>query len=266
MKFKKKDLMEIIDSNGDLIGKNDTPTSGADLETQANGTTDMNVGKGQQPFRYDMLGRFGFTMMPFMEGKESQEQLKLIKDLTELMHQRFVDIIGHYYRNPNKLKPDYRKESEGEGSKEHEKYDKEYAMKIMKVVQKHFEDAFDEPKTIDEAKVVEDKIMGKRGEDEISNKSEDKEVTDKKLEKIAGLINKLDKKDIDKLKNLLEAKEPKEETSFTPIQKQKIERFVKNYKGDFEDDDIHKLSERLGLDKHEVEEFIYGIARRELKK
>jgi hypothetical protein len=340
MKFKKKELMEIIDSNGDLIGKNDIPTSGADLETQANGTTDINAKKGQQPFRYDMLGRFGFTMMPFMEGKESQEQLELIKDLTELMHQRFVDIIGHYYRNPNKLKPDYRKESEGEGSKEHEKYDKEYAMKIMKVVQKHFEDAFDEPKAIDEevsikkpltfktknndqfyitfkfdgegrlsavdnkwdvgfpdwwgldvsqneiihyfrnkypeyyvannsvneAKVVEDKIVDKRGEDEISNKSEDKEVTDKKLEKIAGLINKLDKKDIDKLKNLLEAKEPKEENSFTPIQKQKIERFVKNYKGDFEDDDIHKLSERLGLDKHEVEEFIYGIARRELKK
>lgn len=264
MKFKKKDLMEIIDSNGDLIGKNDTPTSGADLETQANGTTDMNVKKGQQPFRYDMLGRFGFTMMPFMEGKEDKVEV-FLSELAGLMHNRFVDLTNYYIKHPNMLKPDNRKakeESVGH-NEECEKRDVEGAKEIMKLVEKHFGK---EPEAIDEAKVVEDKIMGKRGEDEISKKSEDKEVTNKKLEKIAGLINKLDKKDIDKLKNLLEAKEPKEETSFTPIQKQKIERFVKNYKGDFEDDDIHKLSERLGLDKHEVEEFIYGIARRELKK
>lgn len=207
--FKKKQLMEIIDSNGDLIGTNDIPTSGADLETQANGTTDVNAKKGQQPFRYDMLGRFGFTMMPFMEGKMSQEQQELIKDLTELMHERFVDVIEHYYRNPNKLKPDYRKETSHQGSTEHDKYDAEYAMKIMKVIQKHFEKAFDEPETLDEAKVVEDKVVDKRNEDEISKKAEDKDVRDGKLEKIAGLINKLEKKDKDKLKNLLEIEESK---------------------------------------------------------
>ena len=32
----------------------------------------------------------------------------------------------------------------------------------------------------------------------------DEEIKDKKLQKVAGLINKLDKKDIDKLINLLE--------------------------------------------------------------
>jgi len=204
MKLKKKDLLEIIDSNGELIGKNDVPQTGSDLETAANGTTDMNVGKGQQPFRYDMLGRFGFTMMPFMEGKENQEQLELLKDLTELMHERFVDILGHYYRNPNQLKPDYRKEDEGQHSGEHDKYDAEYARKIMKVVQDHFEKAFKEPDTLDEAAVVEDKVVEKKTEDEMSEKGDDNDVQEKKLEKIAGLISKLDKEAKDKLKNLLE--------------------------------------------------------------
>ena len=40
----------------------------------------------------------------------------------------------------------------------------------------------------------------------MSKKSKDEEIKDKKLQKVAGLINKLDKKDIDKLINLLERK------------------------------------------------------------
>ena len=83
MEFKKKDLTEIIGSDGNLIGNNAIPTTGADLESQANNTTDYNAKVGVQPFRYDMLGRFGFTLMPFLEGKESQEQLELLKDLDE---------------------------------------------------------------------------------------------------------------------------------------------------------------------------------------
>lgn len=206
MKLKKKDLLEIIDTNGNLIGNNSIPNVDANADTQANNTTDYNAKIGTQPFRYDMLGRFGFTLMPFMEGvEENQGQKELLDDLIELMHERFVDIIGHYYRNPNQLKPDYRKESEGQISEEAKKYDSEYARRIIKVVQKHFENAFDEPEQIDEAKVVEDKMVDRK-ENEISSKTEDGEVREKKLEKIAGLINKLEKKDIDKLINLLERK------------------------------------------------------------
>jgi hypothetical protein len=76
----------------------------------------------------------------------------------------------------------------------------------VKVVQKHFEGAFKEPEQIDEAKVVEDKMVNKKSEDEITKKSEEKDVRSTRLEKIAGLINKLEKKDIDKLINLLERK------------------------------------------------------------
>ena len=210
MKLKKKDLLEIIDSNGELIGKNDIPSVDANADSQAKNTTDYNAKIGQQPFRYDMLGRFGFTLMPFMEGKENQAQLEMLQELASLMHQRFTETLEYYYRNPNKLKSDFRKsQEEGHGHDEEcEKSDMEWAKKIMKAIQPHFEKAFKEPidEMLNESKVAEDKVVDKKTEDEMSKKSEDDELKDKKLEKVAGLINKLDKKDIDKLINLLERK------------------------------------------------------------
>jgi hypothetical protein len=217
MKIKKKDLLEIIDSNGELIGKEDTPTTGSDLESGANNTTDYNAKIGTQPFRYDMLGRFGFTLMPFMEGKENQGQKELLDELAGLMHQRYAEILEYYYRNPNKLKPDFRKSmEEGHGhDDECEKKDVEWAKKIIKAIEPHFEKAFKEPieeadiineNSIVEDSVAEDKLVDKKTEDEISKKSEDKEVREKRLEKIAGLINKLDKEAKDKLTKLLEMK------------------------------------------------------------
>ena len=211
MKIKKKDLLEIIDTNGELIGKNDIPMSGSDLETQANKTTDYNQRVGTQPYRYDMLGRFGMGFLPFYEGKESQEQTELVNDLAKLMYDKYMSTIEHYYRNPNKLKSDFRMMSEKDFESQPEdrkKIDIQLAGEIMKIVQSHFEKAF-KPENIDEGtiiedKVVEDKLVDKKTEDEISNKSEDKDVQEKKLETIAGLINKLDKQDINNIKNLLE--------------------------------------------------------------
>jgi hypothetical protein len=211
MKLKKKDLLEIIDSNGELIGKNDIPTSGGDLESQANNTTDYNAKIGTQPFRYDMLGRFGFSLMPFMEGKENDSQIELLNDLGELVHEKYIKDLEYYYRNPNKLKSDFRKIVDNKfHSEECQKADAEWAKKIIKLMEPHFEKAFKEPidevNSITESKVEEDKLVNKKSEDEISKKSEDEEIKDKKLQKVAGLINKLDKKDIDKLINLLERK------------------------------------------------------------
>ena len=214
MKIKKIQLFEIIDSNGELIGKNDVPSTGADLESGANNTTDYNSKIGQQPFRYDMLGRFGFTLLPFFEGKEDQGQKELLKDLAQLMHDKRMDVLKYYYKNPQLLKPDYRKEAAGEPHSEQcEKEDIEWARKVIKAVEPHFEKAFKEPidetGAINEDKIVEDnvaedKLVDKRGEDEISQKADDNDIKDKKLEKIAGLISKLDQKDKDKLTNLLE--------------------------------------------------------------
>lgn len=204
MKITKSKLFEIIDSNGELIGSEDIPHNGANLETQANNTTDYNVQIGTQPFRYDMLGRFGFTLLPFMEGKENQGQSELLGDLVDLMYDRYAEILKFYYKNPNKLKSDFRKLSSGESDPQKE-VNFEYAKKIIKVIQKHFENAFKEPKQIDESSVVEDRVVKEKSEDEMSKRSKDGEVSDKQVEKIAGLINKkFDKEDIDKLINLLE--------------------------------------------------------------
>ena len=209
MKFNKKEIFEIINSNGDLIGKEDVPTTGSDLESQASNTTDYNQRVGTQPFRYDMLGRFGFSMLPFMEGKENQEQTELLNDLAKLMYDKYMDTLKYYFKNPNKIKSDYRMHSEHtfeDQPEERKKMDFDWAKKIIKIIESHFEKAFKEPKNIYESAVVEDKVMDKKNEDEISTKGEDKEIREKRLEKIAGLINKLEKKDINKLINLLERK------------------------------------------------------------
>jgi hypothetical protein len=146
-------------------------------------------------------------LLPFFEGKENQEQTELLNDLAHLAYDRYIEILEYYYRNPNKLKSEFRLLSGKDFNSQpddRKKKDFECARKMIKTVEKHFENAFKEPENIDEAKVVEDKVVDKKTEDEMSKKSEDKGVREKKLEKIAGLINKLEKKDIDKLINLLE--------------------------------------------------------------
>lgn len=210
MKFKKSELKEIIDSNGELIGNNNIPTNDANAETQASNTTDYNAKVGTQPFRYDMLGRFGFTLMPFMEGKEeNQGQKELLNDLAKLMYDKYMETLEYYYRNPNKLKSDFRMHTEynfNTQPEERKKIDFDWAKRVIKIIEPHFENAFKEPENIDESKVVEDKMIDKKSEDEISKKTDNSDIKDKKIQKVAGLINKLDKKDIDKLINLLERK------------------------------------------------------------
>jgi hypothetical protein len=52
---------------------------------------------------------------------------------------------------------------------------------------------------------------------------------------------------------------------FSLEEKNKITDFVQNYKGDFKDEDIHNLADKMGLEKSEVEEFVYNLARNLLK-
>lgn len=211
MNIKKKNIDEIIDGNGELIGSNGIPEiGGANAETHANGTTDTNAKIGTQPFRYDMLGRFGFSMMPFMEGEDKNEgQANFENDLFDLMHQRYIDILSHYFRNPKRVKPDYRKFVTEKGTDEETaKHDKEYAEKIIELIEKHFSKEFEKldeafRENLSEGKVIEEKFVDRK-EDEMTTKNDGGDIKEKKLEKIAGLINKLKQKDIDKLINLLE--------------------------------------------------------------
>lgn len=203
MKFTKNKINEIINSNDELIGSDAIPKNGSDLESQSNGTTDMNVSKSAQPFRYDMLGRFGFTLLPFFEGKENKEQTELIQDLSTYIYDRYKKILEYYYRNPNKLKSDFRKLSNNE-KVSNEILGSTSVKEIIKIVEKHFENAF--KTNIDESEVHEDKVVNDKTENELSKKTEDSDIKSKRIEKIAGLIGKLNKNDVDKLINLLERK------------------------------------------------------------
>jgi len=211
MKIKKKELFEIIDSNGDLIGKNNIPTNGSDLESQSNKTTDYNVRVGNQPFRYDMLGRFGFTLLPFFEGKEyNDKQEKFMHDLAKLMYDKYKETLEYYYRHPNKLKSDFRLHSKNDFDSQPEdkrKIDFKWAKKIVDVVQKHFENGFENFQNIDEIEIFEDVVRDKKNEVEMTKNKNDNEIRDKQLKKIADLISKkLNKKEIGKLVNLIENK------------------------------------------------------------
>ena len=210
MKIKKKRLSEIIDTHGDLIGTDDVPQNDANADTQANNTSDYNQKIGTQPFRYDMLGRFGFTLMPFMEGEyKNQGQAELENDLVDIMNDRYIDLLSHYKRNPKRIQSDYRKHvTDKEISDETMEASVKWSDKILKVIEKHFDKQFknlDEQyqENLVESKMIEDKMVTKV-EDKLVNKSDTKDISDKKLEKIAGLINKLEKKDIDNLINLIE--------------------------------------------------------------
>lgn len=206
MKILKKEINEIVDSNGDLIGSENAPENGSNMVARANKTTDYNVKAGQQPFRYDMLGRFGFSLMPFMEGEENDGQTEMVNDLAELMFEKYLEILKFYYKNPNKLKSDYRVVSQQDfntQSTEGKEKDFEWAKKIVKVIEPHFEKSFKVPENLDEDVVVEDKLTNKTDND-LAKKTDDKSVREKKIEKIAGLIGKLEKGDIDKLITLLE--------------------------------------------------------------
>jgi hypothetical protein len=226
MKYKKIEINEIIDDNGDLIGASAIPSSGTDLESQANGITDKNVKISHQPFRYDMLGRFGFTLLPFMESviKEDEEvglreknaDNELLTALAKLMYEKYRELLEYFYKHPKQLQQDYRKKTRDHITFETDeeagiKTDYEWANRILKTIEPFLDKELSKlnealKDDIVESAFIEGKMLEKKSETELSKKGDSREVREKKMEKIAGLINKLEKKDIDTLINLLERK------------------------------------------------------------
>lgn len=211
MKVTKKAVDEIVDLNGDLIDLSDIPQNGSNLETAANNTTDYNAKVGHQPFRYDMLGRFGFTLLPFFEGEDklaklNQGQAELENDIVDLFNERFTAFLEQYYKNPQSLKSDHRKfVKDKEVDEDTMKETVKWADKVLKIVEEHFGKAFSKLEKIDENAFVEGKMLDKKDEKGLTKeKKNNKDVLDKKAQKIADLINKLDKDEVKKIKNLLE--------------------------------------------------------------
>ena len=210
MEYKKQELQEIIDANGELIGADDIPYSGSDLESAANNTTDYNVKVGHQPYRYDMLGRFGFTLLPFFEGVEGDGPDPLLDALASYFYEDYKEMLKHYYKNPEKLKNDYRKkvklDFETDESNEHS-FRK--AEEILEIIKPFFEEALQGldknlKENLEEGAFIEGKMLDKKEPKGVVEKGKDNDVLDKKAQKIADLINKLDKDDVKKIKNLLE--------------------------------------------------------------
>ena len=198
MNYLKGQIQEIIDSNGDLIGKNDIPQNGSNLETQANNTTDYNREIGTQPYRYDMLARFGFYV-PFMESDNSKSN-DTYSELNNILINYLGDILKFYYKNPEKLKSDYRKFISDDKAIPQFIKITNYLDEILKL----FNDLISDKNDVN---LTEDKFVEKKS-DEFSKKTENNEIKEKNIKKIAGLINKkFTEKDIDKLINLIERKE-----------------------------------------------------------
>ena len=199
-------ITEIVNGDGELIGSNSTPESGSDLETVAKGTTDDNIKIAHQPYRYDMMARFGFLGMPFYEGVDGED---VINEIDEKVFEYVSESMKYYYKNPNKLKTGYRNiqnKKLNEVPSNINEYVKNISDGVLDVVENYFRKAFDKKK-ISESTVVEDKVISDKSEDEISKRSDDNDIKDKNINNIAGLISKkLDKNDINKLITLLEKK------------------------------------------------------------
>lgn len=83
------------------------------------------------------------------------------------------------------------------------------AKEVMSTLKPFIEEALDSiGGMVSESKVVEDKITDKKTDHDIVKKTNKKDVTDK-VERVADLLAKLKKNDLDKLMTLLEAKKKK---------------------------------------------------------
>lgn len=198
MKYKK--INEVVDSDGNLIGYSDDPEKGGELESQAKNTTDYNAKISRQPYRYDMLGRFGFTLFPFFEGANSDENMEKLNVIAELMFETYKKTLEHYYKQPKNLKSDHRRLSQ----------DEEYSPKFLEGMGKSLEENVNKilntlGDKIDESSVVEDRVMKEKTKRWIDSKSKDGEVLSGDAKKVMELINNMDKKDIIELINILEA-------------------------------------------------------------
>jgi len=78
--LKKHQIDEIIDDTDSIIGTDDSPTGGSNLETYSgHKTTDQNAQSSHQNYRNDFVGRFGWG---FYEGEEKSDD-KVIQEKEE---------------------------------------------------------------------------------------------------------------------------------------------------------------------------------------
>jgi len=67
----RKIVNEIIDSNGDIIGKEDMPDNDGNMDSMANTTSDKTQMVGHQSYRSNYAGLLGFSVMEDKEKDDS---------------------------------------------------------------------------------------------------------------------------------------------------------------------------------------------------
>jgi len=198
MKIKKKQIEEILDKDGNIIGNNSIPKVDVNMDTDAHGTTDQNAGMHAQNFKNDFLGRFGFY---YYENSE-QETPEVVDEIAKIAYKKFGKVLNHYKNDYRKLRADLDKFNSDDSKPEDSDY--EFAYEIMSAIKPHMEKAFDsENKKLDEDEIKEDILTNEKVDKSVVEK---KDEDDLKLKKVADLLNKLPKNELDKLMNLLEYK------------------------------------------------------------
>lgn len=196
--MKIKDLNEIVDSDGELIGSDNIPQVSSNADSEANNTTDYNLQIGHQPYRYDTLARFGFLGMPFYEGVDKNEKVnKFINESYETINEFYKSLMNEYYRKPDKLKSEFRKYKDSKFSELTENR-KENIFETVSKMYELFDSIVD--RNLNENEIV---VLKNNG---IMSEKKDNEILSVKLQKVADLINRLDYEEKQKLIKLIEDK------------------------------------------------------------
>lgn len=192
-----KVIKEVVDDEGGLIGSEDMPQTGSNLMSVSKRTSDYNMSTGHQKMGDHVLGYFGAVMMPFFEGEgndESDNKTMVVNAVFDL----YIAILEHYYKNPNKLKNDYRIYSKDNS------VSKDITGFIVNFLKEIKETIKEKEQSVDESVVVEDKMYDNKNTEEFSPRSTSKDISPKNLGKVADLINKMDNDAKLALKKLIE--------------------------------------------------------------
>lgn len=195
----KKQILEVVDGNSNLIGDEDNTIPVNDKKSTSNLTTDKVARIGHQNYQNDFLGRFGFT---FYESEDDGNEL--LMKLSSIMYDKFLETLKYYYEKPDLLGADYKEHFDNNVKKQDkiDGTDQKWANKILDTIKPYMK------KDINESDVVEDKIVKKdKKPDPLKAKDKDNEIIQKdRVEKISNLLSKLPKDSLDKLIGLLEKK------------------------------------------------------------
>jgi len=222
----KKLVNEIIDSNDNLIGSDNIPSTGSDLESAGIGTSDSNVFKGHQNYRNNYASILGFSVLE----QEKNNDEKVI-DEDKIINNDNYKALKFTQSDPNLGDIEMRilpiiSQNKVLIEKNHWLPADKNGKRIIKTGKKFFNlseynDLIKKFRSLKNVKEIdidkeryknesldEDKISDKKDDDKsINKKKTNNDILDKKIGNIADLLNKKFNKDqLNKLVNLLEIK------------------------------------------------------------